>query len=171
MSSPSPAYPPYQSHRNSQSFDPNLPPAPPPKPSSREVSRRSTPAGSQPLPPPPPPQSQEAFGTYGGGSNGPQLPQQARLLEGVYAQPTQDPGEQWLPKILEDKSSVTLPRLCQNMNLTGLQQTRSCRRSGETWPLSSTCSFEFDSPSLYRCITAAFTSCSEREYCSCISSE
>lgn len=116
MSSPTPAYPPYQSHRNSQSFDPNLPPAPPPKPSSQEVSRRSTPAGSQPLPLPPPPQLQEAFGTYGGSSEDPQPSQQARLREGVYAQQTQDPGEQWLPKILEDKSSVKLLRLYQNMN-------------------------------------------------------
>jgi hypothetical protein len=107
MSSPSPAYPPYQPHRNSPSFDPNTPPAPPPKPCSQEVSRRSTPAGNQPLPPPPP--QQEAFGTYGGGrpSDDPQSTQQARMREVAHAQ--QDPGEQWLPKILEDKSSVTLP--------------------------------------------------------------
>ncbi|KAG4428735.1 hypothetical protein IFR05_015785 [Cadophora sp. M221] len=103
MSSPSPAYPPYQPHRNSQSFDPNLPPAPPPKPSSQEVSRRSTPAVNQPLPPPPPSQTQEALGTYGGSSDDPQPSQQARFREGAYAQQTQDPGEQWLPKILEDK--------------------------------------------------------------------
>jgi hypothetical protein len=107
MSSPSPAYPPYQPHRNSQSFDPNTPPAPPPKPSSQEVSRRSTPAGSQPLPPPPPPQP-EAFGTYGA-SEDPQSLQQARFSsEVVYAQQIQDPGEHWLPKVLEDKSFVTL---------------------------------------------------------------
>jgi hypothetical protein len=35
-----------------------------------------------------------------------QLSQQARIS---YAQNIQDPGEQWLPKILEDKSYVTLP--------------------------------------------------------------
>ncbi|KAE8443346.1 hypothetical protein EG329_001989 [Mollisiaceae sp. DMI_Dod_QoI] len=108
MSSPSPAYVPYASHRNSQSFDPNTPPAPPPKPSSQEVSRRSTPAGSQPLPAPPPPQQEEAFGTYGSTSSDQQSMQQARLREGVHAPQVQDPGEQWLPKILEDKSKQDL---------------------------------------------------------------
>ena len=104
MSSPSPAYPLYQPHRISQSFDPNIAPAPPPKPSSQEVSRRSTPAGGQPLSPPPP----EAFGTYRESENI-QAGKQARLREVAYAQQIiQDPGEQWLPKILEDKSSVTL---------------------------------------------------------------
>ena len=112
MSSASPAYPPYQSHRDSQPFDPNTPPAPPPKPSSQEVSRRNTPAGSQPWPPPPPP-NQGAFGSYGAGAEDPQLSQQARIS---YAQHIQDPGEQWLPKILEDKSYVTLPALSRNAN-------------------------------------------------------
>jgi len=108
MSSPSTAYPPYQPHRNSQSFDPNAPPAPPPKPSSREVSGRSTPAGGQPLPPPPPPQL-EGFGTYGA-SDDPRALQQARFSnsEVLYAEQIQDPGERWLPKILEDKTFVTL---------------------------------------------------------------
>ncbi|KUJ20238.1 uncharacterized protein LY89DRAFT_579242 [Mollisia scopiformis] len=108
MSSPSPAYAPYASHRNSQSFDPNTPPAPPPKPSSQEVSRRSTPAGSQPLLPPPPPQQQEAFGTYGSTSEDQRPIQQARLHEAARAQQLQDPGEQWLPKVLEDKSKHDL---------------------------------------------------------------
>jgi hypothetical protein len=108
MSSPPTAYPPYQPHRNSQSFDPNTPPAPPPKPSSQEVSRRSTPAGSQPLPPPPPPQ--DASGTYGARAEDPQFSQeQARIRDVAYAQHIQDPGEHWLPKVLEDKRSVTLP--------------------------------------------------------------
>ncbi|TVY43181.1 hypothetical protein LSUB1_G001107 [Lachnellula subtilissima] len=108
MSSPSTAYPPYQPHRNSQSFDPNAPPAPPPKPSSREVSRRSTPAGGQPLPPPPPPQA-EGFGTYGA-SDDPRALQQARFSnsEVLYAEQIQDPGERWLPKILEDKTKQDL---------------------------------------------------------------
>ncbi|KAG9234118.1 hypothetical protein BJ875DRAFT_377097 [Amylocarpus encephaloides] len=113
MSSPSPAFPPYQPHRNSQSFDPNTPPAPPPKPSSQEVSRRSTPAASQPLPPPqprlPPPQ-QDASGTYGhrpDDSTPPSL-QQARFNEVTNAPGVQDPGEQWLPKILRDKTKQDL---------------------------------------------------------------
>lgn len=104
MSSPSSAYPSYQSHRNSQSFDPNTPPAPPPKPGSQEVSRRSTPAGSQPLPPPPPHQ-QEVAGSYGGSYENPQPIQQAQMSA---IQSAQDPGEQWLPKILEDKSKQDL---------------------------------------------------------------
>ncbi len=108
MSSPSPAYAPYQPNRSSQSFDPNAPPAPPPKPSSQEVSRRSTPAGTQSLIPPPPAQKEEPFGTLGGVFEDPQLPQQARMREAAYAQHSQDPGEQWLPKILEDKSYVML---------------------------------------------------------------
>ncbi|CAL3963613.1 hypothetical protein PZA11_001179 [Diplocarpon coronariae] len=107
MSSPSPAYPSYQTHQNSQSLHHNLPPAPPPKPGSREISRRSTPAASQPLPPPPP-QAQDAAGTYGGGSSDPQSSQQAQAREGQSAPHTQDPGEQWLPKILEDKSKQDL---------------------------------------------------------------
>jgi hypothetical protein len=131
MSSPSPAYPPYQPHRNSQSFDPNAPPAPPPKPSSQEVSRRSTPAGSQSLLPPPPAQQQEPFGTHGGGSGDLQLAQQARMREATYAQHSQDPGEQWFPKILEDKSSVTLLLSLPEYQLTRSQETRSCRRPSE----------------------------------------
>ncbi|PBP24504.1 hypothetical protein BUE80_DR004570 [Diplocarpon rosae] len=107
MSSPSPAYPSYQTHRTSQSFDPNLPPAPPPKPGSREISRRSTPAGSQP-PPPPPPQALDAVGTDGGSASEPQSSQQVRVGEGQHTPQTQDPGEQWLPKILEDKSKQDL---------------------------------------------------------------
>ncbi|RDL42123.1 Uncharacterized protein BP5553_02102 [Venustampulla echinocandica] len=108
-SSPSPAYPPYQTHRHSQSFDPNTPPAPPPKPGSQEISlsRRSTPAGSQPLPPPPPPQP-DAAGMYGRGSEDLQSAQQARFHEVTSAQQIQDPGEQWLPKMLEGKSKQDL---------------------------------------------------------------
>lgn len=105
MSAQSPAYPPYPPHRNSQSLDLNAPPAPPPKPNSQEVSRRGTPAGGQHIPPPLLPT--ETLGTYGTteyASPG----QQGRLREIVHAQDIQDPGDQWLPKILEDKSSVTL---------------------------------------------------------------
>ncbi|TVY48287.1 hypothetical protein LOCC1_G001444, partial [Lachnellula occidentalis] len=107
MSSPSTAYPPYQPNRNSQVFDPNAPPAPPPKPSSQEISRRSTPAGGQPLPPPPP--QPEGFGTYGA-SDDPRSLQQARFSssEVLYADQIRDPGERWLPKILEDKTKQNL---------------------------------------------------------------
>jgi hypothetical protein len=117
----SPAYPPYP-RRNSQSFDPNTPPAPPPKPSSQEVSRRSTPAGSQSLVPPPATQQQhqDHFGTRGGASDDLQHVQQARMNEAAYAQQNQDPGDQWLPKILENKLSVTLL-----LSLLEYQLTRS----------------------------------------------
>ena len=94
--------PPY-SHRNSQSFTPNMPPAPPPKPQNGETSsssRRSTPAGNGPPLPPPPPDT--TTGSYIGDPRS----QQDRA---AYAQQIPDPGAQWLPKILEDKSCVTLP--------------------------------------------------------------
>lgn len=110
-SSPPSAYPAYQPP-TPQSFDPNTPPAPPPKPSSQEVSRRSTPAGNQSLPSPPPPPPQETLGTYGaGGPEASQSSSQQALREVAYAQQIPDPGELWLPKVLEDKSSVTLPPL------------------------------------------------------------
>ncbi|KAH8592419.1 hypothetical protein B0O99DRAFT_517580 [Bisporella sp. PMI_857] len=107
MSSPPPSsssYPSYQPHRNSQTFDSNTPPAPPPKPSSQEVSRRSTPAGGPPLPAPPP-QSHDGLGSY---SNDTPLSQHGSIREPAYAQHTQDPGENWLPKILEDKCKQDL---------------------------------------------------------------
>jgi hypothetical protein len=104
MSSSPPVFPPYQPHRNSQSFDPKAPPAPPPKPSSQEVSRRGTPAGTQPLPPP----QQDTFGSYGRGLGNPQSIQQARFdSEVTTAGQIPDPDERWLPVILEDKTLVT----------------------------------------------------------------
>lgn len=113
---PPPAYPStYQPHRNSLSFDPNTPPAPPPKPSTQEVSRRGTPAGSQPLPAPPLP-SQEASGTYGANSELHQSPRQDQLRDVAHAQQIQDPGERWLPKILEDKRFVTVPVTSQSIS-------------------------------------------------------
>ncbi|EPE26874.1 Endosomal sorting complex assembly [Glarea lozoyensis ATCC 20868] len=108
--SSSPAFPSYQPHRHSQSYAPNGPPAPPPKPNSQEVSRRSTPAGSQPLPPPPLPPQQANFGTYGRGLEDPQSSsQQGRFnTEVTNIDQIPDPGDQWLPKILEDKSKHDL---------------------------------------------------------------
>lgn len=99
MSTPPTSYSAYNSHRNSQSYPPHTPPAPPPKPinSDASSSRRSTPATGPPLPPPPP-----DAGTYNTPSN------QAPRAHPASA-PIQDPGPQWLPKILEDKPCVTLP--------------------------------------------------------------
>ena len=85
------------------------------------MSRRSTPAGSQSLIPPPPTQQlQDHFGTRGGASDDLQHVQQARMNEVAYSQHSQDPGDQWLPKILENKSSVTLL-----LSLPEYQLTRS----------------------------------------------
>jgi hypothetical protein len=90
--------PSYAAHRMSQSFDPNIPPAPPPKPSSQEVSRQSTPAAGQSLPAPP---LDEQRG-YTPGTAGQQYHGQASMREA--AEMPQDPGDRWLPKLLEDKS-------------------------------------------------------------------
>jgi hypothetical protein len=56
------------------------------------------------LPPPP----AEAFDAYGAGSQDIQSTQQARLRGISHAQQMRDPGEQWLPNILEDKSREDL---------------------------------------------------------------
>lgn len=144
MSTP-PDYPPYQPHRNSQSFDPNTPPAPPPKPGSQEVSRRSTPATGGPLPPPPP---QENAGNY---STSPGDTQQAAHLRDLaYAQHTQDPGENWLPKILENKKSVLSPSLNSHYNTNPpLQQTRSSPSTHVPKPPCSTHPLDNHNPPLH----------------------
>jgi hypothetical protein len=98
---PSMELPSYAAHRMSQSYDPNLPPAPPPKPSSQEVSRQSTPAAGQPaVPPPLTPLGDQR--RYSPAVDGQQYQDQARMRDA--AQIPQDPGDRWLPKLLEDKS-------------------------------------------------------------------
>ncbi|KAM3561714.1 hypothetical protein MY1884_002249 [Beauveria asiatica] len=92
------------------------PPAPPPKPGSHETSRMATPSGagsssSVPPPPPPPP----GYGNYGANEPlqlqhvqaadaeaGVQQQQQQQQLD--VPQPMPDPGENWLPEMLQDKS-------------------------------------------------------------------
>lgn len=91
---------PYASHRVSQVFDPNTPPAPPPKPSSHETSRKGTPAGGLPRPPPPSDDTHDGQSNVGDGQN----PYIRDPTTGNVAIP--DPGEQWLPKLLEDKTYV-----------------------------------------------------------------
>jgi hypothetical protein len=91
-------FPPYAAHRLSYSFDPNLPPAPPPKPSSQEVSRQGTPAANQSLPPPP---LGEQRG-YTQVAESQQDEEQARVRDA--AERLQDPGDRWLPRLLQDKS-------------------------------------------------------------------
>jgi len=92
--------PSYAARRMSQSFDPNIPPAPPPKPSSQEVSRQSTPAAGQSLPAPP----LDDLRGYTPVTAGQQYHDQASMHDAV--QIPQDPGDNWLPKLLEDKSCV-----------------------------------------------------------------
>jgi hypothetical protein len=92
--------PSYTVHRMSQSFDPNIPPAPPPKPSSQEVSRQSTPAAGLSLPAPP----LDGQRAYSPATAGQQYYDQASMRDA--AQIPQDPGDRWLPKLLEDKSCV-----------------------------------------------------------------
>ncbi|KAH6845171.1 hypothetical protein B0I37DRAFT_447097 [Chaetomium sp. MPI-CAGE-AT-0009] len=82
----------------------HTPPAPPPKPpGTHDVSRMSTPAGG-PTPPPPPPLPEAitagliAAGTPAAGAEY-HTPQDTEMA---------DPGDQWLPKFLEDKSKHDL---------------------------------------------------------------
>lgn len=77
----------------------STPPAPPPKPGSHEVSAINTPITSQsPRPAPPVPDQQQHS----------DLPEAAGLTAAQNAQIARpqsipDPGEQWLPRFLEDK--------------------------------------------------------------------
>lgn len=79
------------------------PPVPPPKPGSHETSRMGTPSTSQsPRPPPIPDYSrpQNLPEAVAAGGARPQAGQQQQQVE-------PDPGDQWLPRFLEDKSWVT----------------------------------------------------------------
>lgn len=77
----------------------STPPAPPPKPGSHEVSAINTPITSQsPRPPPPVPDQQQHS----------DLPEAAGMILTQNAQIPRpqaipDPGDQWLPRFLEDK--------------------------------------------------------------------
>ncbi|KUI63150.1 hypothetical protein VP1G_10272, partial [Cytospora mali] len=115
----------------------NTPPAPPPKPGSHEVSRMSTPITTQsPRAAPPTDQQQQqqqqqqkfpselpdaAAGTAAAtGVGGSQQAQVAR------PQAIPDPGDQWLPKILEDKSKQDLADILSATTLlTGLTHAPS----------------------------------------------
>ncbi|KAK4101765.1 hypothetical protein N658DRAFT_506922 [Parathielavia hyrcaniae] len=80
----------------------STPPPPPPKPpGSHDVSRMSTPASGPAPPPPPLPEAMAA---------GPGSALSAATAEhgaGTQSVEVEDPGEQWLPKFLEDKPYVT----------------------------------------------------------------
>ncbi|KAI1325253.1 hypothetical protein F5Y16DRAFT_274136 [Xylariaceae sp. FL0255] len=103
------------------------PPVPPPKPSSHDVSRLGTPTTTHtnsPRPPPPvpdsaglenadasgliPAQSQTPGGGMGGGVG-------LRLQQQIQQQaPIPDPGDSWIPAILEDKSKQDLQEILSN---------------------------------------------------------
>lgn len=86
----------------------STPPAPPPKPGSHEVSRLNTPSTiPSPRPVPPIPDQRQHS----------DLPEAAGLAAAQRAQIARpqtipDPGDQWLPKFLEDKSCVRSPSPC-----------------------------------------------------------
>ncbi|KAL8371022.1 hypothetical protein RB595_001056 [Gaeumannomyces hyphopodioides] len=72
----------------------SAPPVLPPKPGSHEASRMGTPAASQSPRPPPFPDQQGGLPEATSGVQPQQIPD--------------DPGDQWLPKMLEDKSKQDL---------------------------------------------------------------
>jgi len=114
--------PSYAPHGISQSFDPNIPPAPPPKPGSQEVSRQGTPAAGQALPPPPP----DAERSYMQDSESHPHQEDRRIRDEARAQKIQDPSDRWLPKILEDKSKQDLSELLSKSELlSALSHSRS----------------------------------------------
>ncbi|OBT78095.1 hypothetical protein VF21_02748 [Pseudogymnoascus sp. 05NY08] len=108
---PSNDIPSYADHRASGSFDPNVPPKPPPKPRSEDVSRQSTPVLSQ-FPHQPSPL---------GAKPSPPTPERPIYAEQVgpqgAPQAIPDPGPNWLPKILEDKSIQDLEEILRNPEL------------------------------------------------------
>lgn len=77
----------------------HTPPAPPPKPpATHDVSRMSTPASGQvPRPPPLP----EAITAGLANAESPRSRAQHNIAQSYE---TADPGNQWLPKFLQDKS-------------------------------------------------------------------
>ncbi|EON96866.1 hypothetical protein UCRPA7_7579 [Phaeoacremonium minimum UCRPA7] len=79
----------------------NTPPAPPPKPGSHDASRMGTPATTQsPRPPPPIPDQHSNLPEAMGGATA-----QAQITR---PESIPDPGDQWLPKFLQDKSKQDL---------------------------------------------------------------
>ncbi|OTB03048.1 hypothetical protein M426DRAFT_186664 [Hypoxylon sp. CI-4A] len=99
------------------------PPVPPPKPSSHDASRLGTPATTN-SPRPPPPIPDDTFSSYIEGrvrlaattdASG-LIPAPTSAVGGLSNQQESipDPGEQWLPKILEDKSKQDLAEILSN---------------------------------------------------------
>ncbi|KAI1505328.1 hypothetical protein F5X99DRAFT_277553 [Biscogniauxia marginata] len=108
------------------------PPVPPPKPSSHEASRLGTPAtdanSNSPRPPPPLPDNGPNTGSGGvaeGKGKAPATEASGLILAPTgnssqpqpQPQPVPDPGEHWLPKILEDKSKQDLAEILSSPEL------------------------------------------------------
>ncbi|KAK8088591.1 hypothetical protein PG997_003552 [Apiospora hydei] len=91
------------------------PPIPPPKPSSHEASRLGTPATTQSPRPPPIPDSGKDGNRRSMVTDSAGLIPAARQVQPPEEIP--DPGEQWLPKILEDKSKQDLHDILSDPNL------------------------------------------------------
>ncbi|KAM7190624.1 hypothetical protein V8F20_009641 [Naviculisporaceae sp. PSN 640] len=92
----------------------HTPPLPPPKPSAaHEPSRISTPVGSSssPLPQPRGVAGDLQITSSASATN----PKQTNAV--ADAQPPPDPGDQWLPKFLEDKSKQDLAEILSNQTL------------------------------------------------------
>ncbi|KAK7940804.1 uncharacterized protein PG986_013191 [Apiospora aurea] len=91
------------------------PPIPPPKPSSHEASRLGTPATTQSPRPPPIPDSGKDGNRRSMVTDSAGLIPAARQIQPPEEIP--DPGEQWLPRILEDKSKQDLHDILSDSNL------------------------------------------------------
>ncbi|KAI2622949.1 hypothetical protein GGS26DRAFT_232752 [Hypomontagnella submonticulosa] len=93
------------------------PPVPPPKPSSHDASRLGTPAAvSSPRPPPPIPDDSFLRSIEGKGKS-PAMMDASGLIPAPTSAELEaipDPGDQWLPKILEDKSKQDLAEILSN---------------------------------------------------------
>ncbi|KAG6362995.1 hypothetical protein INS49_008090 [Diaporthe citri] len=121
----------------------NTPPAPPPKPGSHDVSRMSTPINTQsPGPSPLPDQQQHS-----------DLPEPAGVPVSQQAQVARpqtipDPGDQWLPQFLEDKSKQDLAEILSTSSLlSGLTHGPSTAHpslTASTEALSSSLSANID---------------------------
>ncbi|RYO73866.1 hypothetical protein DL766_010624 [Monosporascus sp. MC13-8B] len=97
---------------------PTSPPLPPPKPSSHDASRLGTP--SLPSSPRQAPSRDNGWNSAEKKGKAPAadasglIPAQARNIR---SQPPPDPGEQWLPRVLEDKSKQDLAEILSSQKL------------------------------------------------------
>ncbi|CAJ2513461.1 Uu.00g015800.m01.CDS01 [Anthostomella pinea] len=95
------------------------PPVPPPKPSSHDTSRLGTPAITN-SPRPPPPIPDHGFNCMESKGKAPATDASGLIpapMGHAQTQPIPDPGEQWLPKVLEDKSKQDLAEILSNPEL------------------------------------------------------